>query len=62
MPLLEFAIGIEGAQMTVVLVVLMVSYSVQTFFRFSKRDFTIVTSAFIAGVVVPMILQNEIWN
>ena len=62
MPLLEFAIGIEVAQVTVVLVVLMLSYCVQTFFRFTKRDFTIVTSAFIVGVVVPMILQNKIWN
>ncbi|WP_298221390.1 HupE/UreJ family protein [Flavobacterium sp.] len=62
MPLLEFALGIEGAQMIVVIVMLLFSYCVQTFFRFSKRDFTIVASAFIIGVAVPMILQNEIWN
>ena len=61
-PLLEFALGIEVAQMLVVIFMLLLSYSVQTFFRFSKRDFTIVTSAFIVGVVVPMIIQNEIWN
>lgn len=62
LPLLEFAIGIEAAQMVVVLAMLILSYGVQTFFRVSKRDFTIVTSAFIIGVVVPMIIQNEIWN
>lgn len=62
LPLLEFALGIELAQMLVVLAMLILSYGVQTFFRVSKRDFTIVTSAFIVGVVVPMILQNEIWN
>lgn len=62
LPLLEFALGIELAQMVVVLAMLILSYGVQTFFRVSKRDFTIVTSAFIVGVVVPMILQNEIWN
>ncbi len=61
-PLLEFALGIEAAQILVVLIMLLLSYCVQTFFRFSKRDFTIVTSAFIIGVVVPMIIQNEIWN
>ena len=61
-PLLEFALGIEVAQMLVVIFMLLLSYCVQTFFRFSKRDFTIVTSAFIVGVVVPMIIQNEIWN
>ena len=62
LPLLEFALGIELAQMLVVLAMLILSYGVQTFFRVSKRDFTIVTSAFIIGVVVPMIIQNEIWN
>jgi hypothetical protein len=61
-PLAEFAIGIEAAQMTVVIAMLMLSYGVQTFFRFSKRDFTIVLSAFIIGVVLPMIVENEIWN
>jgi len=62
LPLLEFSLGIEGAQMVVVIIMLLLSYCVQTFFRFSKRDFTIVTSAFIIGVVVPMLIQNEIWN
>lgn len=62
LPLLEFALGIEGAQIIVVFAMLLLSYGVQTFFRFSKRDFTIVTSAFIIGVVVPMLIQNEIWN
>ena len=62
LPLLEFALGIEAAQVVAVLAMLILSYGVQTFFRVSKRDFTIVTSAFIIGVVVPMIIQNEIWN
>ena len=62
LPLLEFALGIEAGQIIVVFTMLILSYGVQTFFRVSKRDFTIVTSAFIIGVVVPMILQNEIWN
>lgn len=61
-PLLEFALGIEISQVIVVLAVLTVTYTLQTFFRFSKRDCTIVASAFIIGVVLPMILQNEIWN
>lgn len=62
MPLLEFAFGIELAQLAVVLTILIVSYCTQTFFRFSRRDFIIVSSAFIVGVVVPMILQNDIWT
>ena len=61
-PLLEFALGIEGAQMTLVIAILIVSYSLQSFLKISKRDFIIVSSALIVGVIVPMILQNDIWN
>ena len=60
-PLLEFALGIEAAQLSAVFVVLIVSYVVQTFFRFSKRDWTLVMAAFVIGVVLPMILSSPIW-
>lgn len=61
-PLLEFALGIEVAQIIVVLIVLLLSYIVQTFFRFSKRDWTLVMSAFVIGVVLPMIIGSDIWK
>lgn len=61
-PLAEFALGIEAAQIVVVFVVLVLSYIVQTVFRFSKRDWTLVMSSFIIGVVLPMIIESEIWN
>ncbi len=62
LPLLEFALGIEGAQMAVVIVVLVVAYLVQSVFKFSRRDWILVGSAFVIGVVMPMIIENEIWN
>ena len=62
LPLSEFALGIEAAQIIIVFVVLILSYIVQTFFRFSKRDWTLVMSSFIIGVVLPMIIESEIWN
>lgn len=62
LPSLEFALGIELAQIITVLVVLIVSYIVQNIFRFSKRDWVLVMSAFIIGVVLPMIIHSEIWN
>jgi hypothetical protein len=62
LPISEFALGIEAAQIVVVLVVLILSYIVQTVFRFSKRDWALVMSAFIIGVVLPMIIRNEIWK
>lgn len=61
-PLLEFALGIEAAQIIVVLVVLILAYLAQTVFRFSKRDWALVLSSFIIGVVLPMIIESEIWN
>ena len=60
-PLLEFALGIEAAQVIVVLAVLILSWAVQSFLRFSKRDWILVMCAFVAGVVVPMIIESEIW-
>jgi len=60
-PLLEFALGIETAQIIIVLVVLILSYIVQTFFRFSKRDWTLVMASFVIGVVLPLILSSSIW-
>ncbi|WP_395075947.1 HupE/UreJ family protein [Flavobacterium sp.] len=62
LPLTEFALGIETAQIIVVFVVLIISYIVQTFFRFSKRDWTLVMSAFIIGVIIPLVIQSPIWR
>ena len=62
LPLSEFALGIESSQLIVVFVVLILSYLVQTVFRFSKRDFTLVMSAFVIGVVIPMIVSSPIWS
>uniref|UniRef100_UPI00404B6765 HupE/UreJ family protein n=1 Tax=Flavobacterium sp. TaxID=239 RepID=UPI00404B6765 len=61
-PLLEFALGIEAAQIIVVLVVLLISTLIQTVFRFSLRDWALVTSAFVIGVVLPMLLENKIFG
>ena len=61
-PLFEFSIGIEGAQMVVLLTVLILSYSVQNLFKVTKRDFSMVMSAGIIGVVLPLIIKNEIWK
>ncbi len=62
LPLTEFSLGVESSQIIVVLIVLILSYIVQTFFRFSKRDWTLVMSAFVIGVVLPMIISSDIWN
>ncbi|MFD1161092.1 MULTISPECIES: HupE/UreJ family protein [Hwangdonia] len=57
--LLEFALGIEIAQVIIVFVVLFLSYVVQTIFRFTKRDWIMVISAIVVGLVIPMLLNND---
>ena len=57
LPLLEYTLGIQAAQIVLVLLVLIVSYIVQNFFRLSKRDFILVSSSFLIGVVLPEIIK-----
>ena len=57
--LLEFALGIELAQIIIVFMVLFLGYIVQTIFRFSKRDWIMVVSAIVVGLVIPMILNSD---
>lgn len=60
-PLFEFALGIETAQIIIVLVVLIISAFVESILRVTRRDWVLVVSSFIIGVVVPMIINSEIW-
>lgn len=60
--LLEFALGIEAAQITVVFIVLALSYIFQNFIRFSKRDWAIMIASFVIGVVLPIVLNSTFIN
>ncbi|GAA4235088.1 HupE/UreJ family protein [Postechiella marina] len=57
--LLEFALGIEIAQVIIVFIVLFLGYIIQTVFRFSKRDWIMVVSAIVVGLVIPMLLNSD---
>jgi hypothetical protein len=61
-PLFEFALGIESAQIIVVVAVLILAFIAQTLFRFNKRDFTLIMSSFVIGVLVPLLIENPIWG
>ena len=61
-PLCEFALGIECAQIVVVLSVLILAFIAQTLFRFNKRDFTLIMSSFVTGVIVSILIENPIWH
>lgn len=59
--LMEFALGIEAAQIVVVSVVLIINYLVLKYTKVSRRDWIFAGSCFVAGAVVPMIIASEIW-
>jgi len=58
LPLLEFALGIELAQIIIVLLVLIIGFVFQTLFRFNKRDWVLVISSIVIGMVIPMLQKN----
>lgn len=62
LPTLAFATGIETSQIIVVISVLLISLLAQSFFRFSRRDFILVASSFVIGIVVPMLLTNPFFK
>lgn len=58
LPLLEFALGIEAAQLIVAFLVLIVSVIFSSVFRFNKRDWVMVVSAIVVGIVLPMLAEK----
>ena len=58
LPLFEFALGIEFAQLIIVTIVLILSFIFQSIFRFNKRDWVLVVSSIVIGVVIPMLQNN----
>ncbi len=60
--LLEFALGIEIAQIIIVFIVLFLGFLFQTIFRFSRRDWVMVLSAIVVGLVIPMIIHSGLLN
>lgn len=61
LPLLEFALGIEVAQIFVVILVLIVGVFAHNVLKFTVRDWALTLSAFVIGVVTPMLIQSDIW-
>jgi len=57
-PLLEFALGVEVAQIIVVIVVLLLGTIAQNIFRVTKRDWVLVISSITLGVIIPMLLSR----
>ena len=58
LPLLEFALGIETAQIIVVLVVLIMGFLFQNVLNISRRDWILVLSAIVIGIILPILKEN----
>ena len=61
LPLVEFALGIEASQIIIVFGILIIGTLLQNFFRVSKRDWVLVCSSIVIGVVIPMIIERIFW-
>jgi len=61
LPLLEFALGIEAAQLIIVLVILLLAVIFINLFRVSKRDWILILSSIVIGLVLPMIKNRIFW-
>lgn len=58
---IEFALGIEVAQLIVVLVVLILAFIFQNMFNFAKKDWVLVVSSIIIGLTLPLLQENWLW-
>ena len=61
MPLIEFALGIEIAQVIIVIGILIIGSILQSFFKVTKRDWVMVTSSIVIGFVIPMMIERVFW-
>lgn len=60
-PLLEFALGIEAAQVIVVLAILIIGALLKNLLRVSRRDWVLVTSSIVIGFAIQMMLDRVFW-
>ncbi len=61
LPLLEFALGIEIAQVVIVLLVLLTGFIFMRILKVNRRDWILVISSVVAGIVIPMLFERVFW-
>ena len=61
LPLLEFALGVEIAQIIIVMVALTAALIFQTLFRFSKKEWVLIISSVALGLILPLLIKNWIF-
>lgn len=61
LPLVEFALGIETAQVIVVFAILVLGAILQNFLKVARRDWVLVCSAIVIGFSIQMMLDRVFW-
>jgi hydrogenase/urease accessory protein HupE len=61
LPLLEFAFGIEAAQIIIVLTILSIGFLFQNLFKVNKRDWILVLSSIVIGFSIQMTIDRVFW-
>ncbi|MDB0600534.1 HupE/UreJ family protein [Tenacibaculum maritimum] len=60
-PLLEFALGVEAAQIIIVLLILLAGAVFQSVFTVSRRDWILVASSIVVGFAAQMMVDRIFW-
>ncbi len=60
-PLIEFALGIEVAQIIIVLGILILGSILQNLFKVDKRDWILVGSSIVIGFAIQMMTDRVFW-
>lgn len=60
-PLLEFALGVEAAQIIIVLGILFIGTIIQSIFGVNRRDWILVISSIVIGFAIQMMLNRVFW-
>jgi hypothetical protein len=61
LPLLEFALGIEAAQIIIVLAILSLGFLFQNVFNVNRRDWILVFSSIVIGFSIQMMINSVFW-
>ncbi len=61
LPIFEFAFGVELAQTFIVLLILIIGFVAVNLLKISKRDWVLVLSSIVIGIVIPMLFERKFW-
>ncbi|WP_152611467.1 HupE/UreJ family protein [Psychroserpens damuponensis] len=60
--LFEVGLGMEVGQLFIAFIIIFLSFLCQTIFRFSKRDWVMVTSSIVVGFVLPTLINSDLFS